>query len=292
MGPPWPPPVGPPLWAPPVGPPPAFSPPYRPPAAGRWGPPTAWGPPPPGGPARFLNPAGVVDRRIHLSRKSAWLALAGLVMAIGFAFAGVVVAALVAPGVKLVTLLLSQAGLWAGLLIPVVVASRRYGSGNVARDFGVSFQGRDALRGFLASLAARVAGLVALIPVVMANPKLAGGNQPFGKSIGDPALFAVLVVIVVLGAPLVEELFFRGLVMASLVPMLGQVGALGGQAVVFALMHLRPPGGLGNVGLFVAIGVMGVVQGVLAERYRRLGPAMACHAFFNLVSLLAFLATR
>src|SRR5439155_8914511 len=102
---------------------------------------------------------------------------------------------------------------------------------------------------------------------------------------------AVVVALVLAGAPFVEELFFRGLLLRSLLPVLGTRGAIAAQALVFAGLHLRPSYGLGNVSLVVAIGTMGVVQGMVAERYRRLGPVMVAHSLFNLPGLLA-IATR
>ena len=37
---------------------------------------------------------------------------------------------------------------------------------------------------------------------------------------------------------------------------------------------------------------MGVIQGVVAERFRRLGPGIAAHGFFNLFALLVALAVH
>jgi membrane protease YdiL (CAAX protease family) len=90
----------------------------------------------------------------------------------------------------------------------------------------------------------------------------------------------------VVGAPLIEEIFFRGMLLRSLATPVAWVA----QAAVFGAAHLSPAYGLGNVGVLVAIGVLGVILGATATRYRRLGPDIATHAWFNLVATLALVA--
>lgn len=228
------------------------------------------------------------DDRAILGGRAIWLALGGLLAAVVLAAAGSAVASVVAPHSVLVLLLASQTGLWAGFLGAVIIASRRYGSGNAWRDFGVRMRGTDVARGFVISLIGRLAGIALVIPLVGISSKFAGSDvQPFVKALGNPGLVTALAVIALVGAPFVEELFFRGLLLRSLLPVAGTTGAIGIQAAVFALAHLRPSYGLGNVSVFAAIVVMGIVQGIVAERYRRLGPVMASHAFFNLAALVA-----
>ena len=97
---------------------------------------------------------------------------------------------------------------------------------------------------------------------------------------------------VVIGAPFIEELFFRGLLLRSLMPVAGAAGAIVTQGLVFGALHLRPSYGLGNVSIFVVIAAMGIIQGVVAERFRRLGPGIVAHGFFNLFALLLALAVH
>jgi membrane protease YdiL (CAAX protease family) len=173
----------------------------------------------------------------------------------------------------------------------VWLASRRFGTGNPMRDFGVRARGSDVPRGLAIAVIGRVAGVILVAPLIAVNRRFSGSDlKQLERARHDPVLLGVLVVLVVAGAPFVEELFFRGLLLRSLVPLLGVSGAIGGQALVFAILHLRPSYGLGNVSLFVAIGAMGVVQGIVAERYRRLGPAIVSHSLFNLAALLALAA--
>jgi membrane protease YdiL (CAAX protease family) len=82
-------------------------------------------------------------------------------------------------------------------------------------------------------------------------------------------------------APLVEEIFYRGLVQRSLTKrgMAPWVAVLVGSAV-FALVHFQL---LQFVGLFI----VGLVCGALTARTGRLGPAIWAHIGFNLTTVVA-----
>ncbi|GAC1366533.1 MAG: hypothetical protein NVSMB32_10920 [Actinomycetota bacterium] len=233
------------------------------------------------------------DQRVRLPRVVAFLALGGIVAGLLLSALGGTVAGLLAPHSRLLLVGLSQTGLWTGLVGAVIVSSRRYGSGNIWRDFAVHARSGDVGRGLLISIAARFAGFVLLVPLISINRKFSGSDlRSLQIARHDPALLLILIALALVGAPLVEELFFRGLLLRSLLPLAGTAAAIAGQALIFAFLHLRPSYGLGNVSLFVAIGAMGAVQGHVAERYRRLGPGIYAHAVFNLVAVLVVLLTR
>jgi membrane protease YdiL (CAAX protease family) len=93
----------------------------------------------------------------------------------------------------------------------------------------------------------------------------------------------VLVLVLVVGAPIVEEIFFRGLVMRSLARRIGAAWAVPVQALVFAGAHLE--------GIeFPALLLFGLVAGVLARRTGRLGPSIAAHMGFNAFTVFALVA--
>jgi membrane protease YdiL (CAAX protease family) len=96
-------------------------------------------------------------------------------------------------------------------------------------------------------------------------------------------------VVAVIGAPLVEELFFRGLLQRAFYPVLGGVGAVSAQALLFGVSHLNPALGSANFTVIAATAAAGVVFG-LAARRRRLPTAMVGHAVFNGVVVLVVLA--
>ena len=235
--------------------------------------------------------AAVADPRGPLPARAAWVGLAGFVVGVLLALAGAALGALLAPDVLLVRLLLSQAGLWAGLLGACVVASRRWGTGRLRDDYGLRARGSDAGRGLLLSLGARFAGGVALAVLVAVAPDLAGTNtEIFRIAEGDRAALLALALLAVVGAPLVEETFFRGLLLRSLRRRLSAAPAVVVQALAFAVVHSDPGAGRRNVGVVLVVGIAGLVLGAAAERYGRLGPSVWAHVFFNLVPVVVLLA--
>jgi membrane protease YdiL (CAAX protease family) len=231
------------------------------------------------------------DTRVELPPLAAAYAFGGIVAAIALSFLGALVAALVLPHSRFLILVLSQTGLWTGLVGAAWLVSRKFGTGNIWRDFGLRFRGVDVGWGLLVSFIARFAGFILLIPLVMINRHLIGSDvAPLRGARHDSSVLIAVVLMVVIGAPFIEELFFRGLLLRSLMPVAGTAGAIVIQGLVFGALHMRPSYGLGNVSIFVVIAAMGVIQGVVAERFRRLGPGIVAHGFFNLVALLLALA--
>jgi len=236
---------------------------------------------------------GGPDARATLPRSSAAYAFGGIMASVLLSFLGALVARLMLPHSRLLLLVLGQAGLWSGLVGAVWLASTRFGTGNIWRDFGVSVEAIDLARGAVISIGARFAGFILLIPLALIDRRLIGSDvAPLHGAQQDPAVLIAVVLMVIVGAPFIEELFFRGLLLRSLVPILRPGGAIVVQGLVFGAVHLRPSYGLGNVSIFVVIGAFGVIQGIVAERYRRLGPGIVAHGFFNLVALILALALR
>jgi membrane protease YdiL (CAAX protease family) len=233
------------------------------------------------------------DTRTQLPPRAAAIAFGGIVAAVALSFAGALVAGLVLPHSRFLTLVLGQTGLWTGLVGAAWLTSRKFGTGNVWRDFGVRVRGVDIGWGLLVSFIARFAGFILLIPLVMINRHLIGSDvAPLRGARQDPSVLIAVILMVVIGAPFIEELFFRGLLLRSLMPIAGATGAIVTQGLVFGALHLRPSYGLGNVSIFVVIAAMGIIQGVVAERFRRLGPGIVAHGFFNLFALLLALAVH
>jgi len=180
-----------------------------------------------------------------------------------------------------------QAFLWVGLLGAPLLAARRKGNG-VVRDFGLSFRWIDVPVGVAVGVACQVL-LVPLLswPWVLllgkdlhdldepAQQLAAGANDPFGK--------VLLVLIVVVGAPLVEELFFRGLLQRSAERRWGPRIAVAVSAAVFGLTHFE-------VLQLPALVGFGAVLAVMAWRSGRLGPGIFAHLSFNAVTVIALLA--
>lgn len=204
----------------------------------------------------------------------------------------------------------SLLALWTGLVGSAVIASRsrrptaasspqaaRGPTGNLARDFGLRLEPwPDVVVGILAGVGSQYL----LVPVVEA-PLLPFVHNLYTR-LGHPAQsltgdaygpgLVVLAVLVCVGSPVVEELFFRGLLLRAL---LGRTGGLGPRlgptvsilvtALVFALAHFEA---LQFLGLFA----FGIVLGVLAWRTGRLGPSIVAHMAFNTVTIIALVVAR
>ena len=89
----------------------------------------------------------------------------------------------------------------------------------------------------------------------------------------------LLALVVVVGAPIVEELVYRGFIQIGLAPRIGAAASLLVAAAWFTLVHLSPPE-------FPGLFAFSLVLGLCAARTGRLGMAVAAHVAFNATGLL------
>ncbi|MGH9105519.1 MAG: lysostaphin resistance A-like protein [Acidimicrobiales bacterium] len=244
-------------------------------AGGRW----------PGRPGA-LDQAGYGRRRV-LPARAAWWAAPGGLAAIVLAGVGASIGqGLTGSSKGPVTELLGEVGLWAALVGTAAFVSRRYGTASFRRDYGLSFRTRDPLWGVLAAGAA--IAVAQLVLLGFSGTKFAGSNSQIVTQEKGHELGLVLVALIVaVGAPFFEELFFRGFLRTTLQARFGAHGAVWLQAAVFGLAHVGETAGLGNVSLFVAMFGVGVVLGYTARLTGRLGAGMTAHCLFNLVAVLS-----
>jgi uncharacterized protein len=106
----------------------------------------------------------------------------------------------------------------------------------------------------------------------------------------DRALYLTLAAVAIVAAPIVEELFFRGLLLSALRSRLAAPLAIAVQALVFGAYHASPGYGWDNIGLVLILAGVGVVFGVAAQWSRRLGPGMVGHALINATVFVVLLA--
>lgn len=177
-------------------------------------------------------------------------------------------------------------GLYGVVAFIVVRASRRWGTGRLSRDLGLRFQWSDLGWGPLAWLLAFL-GAIAVGTFLQPFPELHGTNTDILTD--DPAVSTVIAMatVAIVGAPLFEEILFRGLLMRSLLSAMPAAPAIILQSLAFGLVHVQPDEGLGNVGLMVTLAVVGAAFGFVAYRMKRLGPAIVGHAIFNTVATVA-----
>ena len=105
----------------------------------------------------------------------------------------------------------------------------------------------------------------------------------------------VVGVLACFGAPIVEELFFRGLVQTVLMRNLGTTPAIIVQAVLFGLAHFQPGMTFNQAAIRCGtVMVLGLVNGCLRANTGRLGAGIVAHATYNtivtVIALVAFAA--
>ena len=178
--------------------------------------------------------------------------------------------------------------LWIPVLIGLRVVSNTFGTRHLRRDYQLEFRGIDLL-GIPLGIGCQLVLLELLYwplrnvwPAAFARDDVeAPARDLLDKAHG---LWRVIVIlIVVVGAPLIEELLYRGLILRSLDGRINDVLAVVVSAVWFALAHLQ---GIQWPGLFV----FGVVLAVLKHRTGRLGMGVLTHAAFNATTVVAMLA--
>lgn len=214
---------------------------------------------------------------------------AAVAFAVGAA-AGLAVGALMATdeGDHATEIALSSIALWVPLIVGCIVVSRRRGTGSVWRDYGFRFRWSDIGIGLGASVAGRLMSGLFVAPIPFPSRSLNDLDEArFGDSIEGAATWIVLVVVTVVGAPLVEELFFRGLVQRRLVGRYGPVVGISVASLLFGAAHLLAWQGAWTLAYAWAVVGGGLVLGTVYHFTKRLGPAVAAHAFFNAQAMVA-----
>ncbi|MDQ3897893.1 MAG: CPBP family intramembrane metalloprotease [Actinomycetota bacterium] len=182
---------------------------------------------------------------------------------------------------------LTQVGLWTGMVGAVVLASRLKGAGTLREDFGFRARWSDVGLGALVALAVQLLvlpGIAVVLRPLLGQPEVSGPVRDLLDKAHGPA-YAGLVASVAVGAPIVEELFFRGLLLRSLQRRMSDGLAAALSALAFGLAHGSTLPADAVVLVMVSLTVFGAVLAGLAIRTGRLGPGIVAHAVFNLFTI-------
>ena len=181
-------------------------------------------------------------------------------------------------------LFVSQLLVWGIFIAAMVAASRRGGTGDFRNDYQLDGRGVDLLGVPIGVLTQLVLVPLVYLPLerlwedVFTEERLTENAKDLVDRASGGSM-VLLVVMVCVGAPLVEELVYRGLVQGSLADRVNPLPAWLAASALFALVHFRPveyPGLL----------VIGLMCGACALVTGRLGMAIACHIGFNVTGLL------
>lgn len=168
--------------------------------------------------------------------------------------------------------------------------SRSRGTGSWDLDFGLRFQSSDAL-GLLYGMGLQIAVvLLVQLPLLTLLNLDDPPEQSVAQIAGEASSIstrAMIVFIVVVLAPVTEELLYRGVLLSRLRRDFTPHVAVAISAAAFAGIHLIDPNAILAVpGLFV----IGLALGYQALRTNRIGLTIATHAGVNLLAAIAILA--
>lgn len=182
---------------------------------------------------------------------------------------------------------LGSLALWVPALFGVQLLCREYGTRNIRHDLRVVFERRDVV-GVVIGVASQLLLVgVATWPFTKMFPDSFSQDNVEKRARdlldgANGAWIVLLVVVVVIGAPLVEELMYRGVLQTSIERTLNPTAAWLIVAAWFALVHMS----LVEIpGLFA----FALVLGYQRRRTGRLGLCMITHAAFNATGLLILL---
>jgi membrane protease YdiL (CAAX protease family) len=193
-----------------------------------------------------------------------------------------------------------SAAVWLGpvayilLLASAVFLSRTRGTGQLAKDFGFRARPRDLGWGVLTVVAYYIAFFIVIAVILSVTADVPTGNVELGNEVWQNVVLGVTVIVF---APIVEELIFRGLVMRSIrKAVLGRSPVEASEnrrhaavqvsivvsAMVFAALHLyEAPDLVSGVVLGLAAFIIGLMLGFVATRTGRLGPGIVAHVIIN-----------
>lgn len=180
--------------------------------------------------------------------------------------------------------LAAQLALWTPMVGAAWYVGSRHGTGSLVRDYSYRFQPLD-----LVGIPIGVTTQLGLLPLLY-WPLGHAWPDTFGRAhLEKPARdlwsgahgvgVVAIVIVAAVGAPLVEELMYRGLLQGAFVRCTGRVTGVLVVGVWFATIHFQPvqlPGLL----------LIGLVLGMATVRTGRLGMAVLTHMAFNATGLV------
>lgn len=178
---------------------------------------------------------------------------------------------------------------WVPMVVAIWYLGRRDGVGNLSADFGFSFRPIDLIGLPIGLITQLVLVRLVYLPLESLWPdtftvdKIEQRARDTYESASGGGL-VLLVLVIVVGAPLVEELTYRGLLQGAFTRRLDDVIGVVVVALFFAIIHFQ----LVEIpGLFV----VGLVLGVCTAWTGRLGMSVLAHVAFNATGLVLVATT-
>ncbi|MEY3581131.1 MAG: hypothetical protein RLZ02_84 [Actinomycetota bacterium] len=187
-------------------------------------------------------------------------------------------------------LALSALTLWGPYVGALLWVSKRNGTGGFIQDFALRFQARD-LWGIPLGMASQLLLVVLVtLPFQWMFPSLFNkeavemrANDLFDAAQGG--WIVLLIVVVIICAPLVEEIVYRGFIQHNLAVAYGARISLLLASFWFAAVHLQ-------LAEFPGLFAFALVLGLCFSRTKRLGLSIVTHVSFNATALTVMALTR
>ena len=187
-------------------------------------------------------------------------------------------------------LALSALTLWGPYIGVLLWVSKRNGSGSFVQDYSIRFQAKD-LWGIPLGIASQFLLVVLVtLPFQLMFPSLFNkeavqkrANDLFDAAQG--AWIVLLFVVVVMCAPIVEEIVYRGFIQHNFAVAYGARISLLLASFWFASVHLQ-------LAEFPGLFAFALVLGLCFSRTKRLGLPIVTHVSFNATALTVMALTR
>jgi membrane protease YdiL (CAAX protease family) len=197
------------------------------------------------------------------------------------------------PDDSVAVTVISMSGLWGGLFMAAWIVTHRRPGGSL-HDVGFyAPRPKEIVLGIaIAFLAIYVEARVLAVLRELLPPDNNGlGSNVFVAHTPSPMAIFVTALLVCVGAPIFEELYFRGVVQGILTHRCGVIPAIIIQAVLFGCAHYQ----FGMTATqatvrIVAITIVGLFLGWLRQHTGRLGAGIAAHATNNIIVVLVTIA--
>lgn len=172
------------------------------------------------------------------------------------------------------------------MVIGIVIAVARRPLGTLARDLGLQrYRGRDLWLPTIAAIGCYImVGAYVIAVEELGIDILTPESTVPSEIMRDGWTTALTGVTAVAGAPISEELFFRGLVFGGLLRW-GFLPAAVASSVLFASVHL-------DIGSLIPFTIIGLTLAWLFWRRGNLWDAIAFHVLFNATSFILLIATE
>ena len=149
----------------------------------------------------------------------------------------------------------------------------------------LSFEPVDVPIGLATGVLLQIPVIVVLYTVLQAifgEFALSNRAQTLIDQVDNPLKVIAVFAFIAVGAPVVEEIFYRGLVQRALVDRFGAVVGIGVAGITFGAVHF-------SLVEFPALAAVGITFGILYHRTGRLATPIIAHIAFNSFTLIVLL---